>query len=91
MDSAGSRSKGKKAKPSTPEKTPVRGKSAPRADVARLVEVDPDERHRMIALAAYYRAERRGFTNGDPLQDWLEAEAEVTVQLQGAATGRPAS
>ena len=26
---------------------------------------------------AYYRAERRGFTGGDPVQDWLEAEVEI--------------
>jgi len=91
MDNPGSRSKGKKTKPSAPEKAPVRRKSAPSAAVATRVEVDQDERHRMIALAAYYRAERRGFTNGDPLQDWLQAEAEVNGQLQGAVTGRPAS
>ncbi|HXV77304.1 MAG TPA: DUF2934 domain-containing protein [Candidatus Polarisedimenticolaceae bacterium] len=34
-------------------------------------------RHEMIAEAAYYRAERRGFVGGDPADDWREAEAEV--------------
>jgi hypothetical protein len=34
-------------------------------------------RREMIAVAAYYRAERRGFTPGDPLNDWVEAEAEI--------------
>jgi hypothetical protein len=36
----------------------------------------PAERHRLIAEAAYRRAERRGFA-GDPLSDWLEAEREI--------------
>ena len=35
----------------------------------------------MIARAAYFRAERRGFADGCALQDWLEAEAEVDAKL----------
>jgi hypothetical protein len=35
----------------------------------------------MIAEAAYYRAQQRGFRGGDPLQDWIEAEAEVSTRL----------
>ena len=35
-------------------------------------------RQQMIAEAAYYRAERRGFEPGHELEDWLAAEAEVT-------------
>lgn len=31
----------------------------------------------MIREAAYYRAERRGFTAGHELEDWLAAEEEV--------------
>jgi hypothetical protein len=31
----------------------------------------------MIAQAAYLRAEARGFTPGQELEDWLSAEAEV--------------
>lgn len=31
----------------------------------------------MIAAAAYYRAEQRGFAAGHELEDWLAAEAEV--------------
>jgi di/tripeptidase len=45
-------------------------------------KVAPDERHRMIAEAAYYRAERRGFKDGDAFRDWCEAEAEVDAQLR---------
>ncbi len=37
------------------------------------------DRHKMIAAAAYFRAEKRGFKgNGaDTVQDWLEAEVEI--------------
>ena len=35
------------------------------------------ERREMISVAAYYRAERRGFAPGGADQDWLAAEAEI--------------
>lgn len=37
----------------------------------------PEQRHRMIAEAAYLRAERRGFQGGCPLEDWFAAEGEI--------------
>jgi hypothetical protein len=43
--------------------------------------VDAETRDRMIAEAAYYRAEERGFVSGYELEDWLEAEAEVDAAL----------
>lgn len=30
-----------------------------------------------IALAAYYKAEKRGFAPGQELNDWLEAEHDI--------------
>ena len=36
-----------------------------------------DERRAMIAEAAYYLAERRGFKPGHELEDWLAAEAQI--------------
>ncbi|MEW6168396.1 MAG: DUF2934 domain-containing protein [Pseudomonadota bacterium] len=38
-------------------------------------------RQTMIAEAAYYRASRRGFVDGDPVEDWLSAEREIDQQL----------
>lgn len=38
---------------------------------------DPARQRALIAEAAYYRAERRGFSPGHELDDWLQAEAEV--------------
>ncbi len=42
----------------------------------------PEQRTAMIQMAAYLRAERRGFQGGDPAQDWLEAEREVDAILR---------
>ncbi len=40
----------------------------------------------MVAVAAYYRAEQRGFSGGSEVEDWLAAEADVE-RLLGAASG----
>ncbi len=42
-----------------------------------------DDRHAVIAEAAYYRAERRGFAPGHELEDWLAAEAQIDKRLTG--------
>lgn len=39
--------------------------------------VSSDQREQMIAEAAYYRALQRGFSGGDPVEDWLQAEREI--------------
>jgi len=44
---------------------------------------DAAARTQTIAFAAYLRAERRGFTPGGELDDWLQAEAELdTLQAK---------
>ncbi len=51
--------------------------------------VGPETRAAMIAEAAYYRAEKRGFASGHETEDWLAAEAEVdAILLRGASTTR---
>lgn len=47
--------------------------------------VDVEQRHHMIEEAAYFLAEHRGFEGGDPLQDWLVAEAEINTVLRGVS------
>lgn len=37
----------------------------------------PEERYNRIAEAAYLRAAARRFEGGDPMQDWLDAEADL--------------
>lgn len=61
---------------------PAKPKSAPKSKPAGTVapqpaRLAPEQRYRMIAEAAYFRAERRGFLGGDELRDWLDAEAEI--------------
>ena len=36
----------------------------------------------MIAEAAYYKAEQRGFIPGFEEEDWLQAESEIIAMLQ---------
>lgn len=45
------------------------------------VHMSPEERYRLVAEAAYLRAEQRGFNGGDPTADWLAAEAEIDAAL----------
>lgn len=40
-----------------------------------------EEIHRLIAEAAYLRAQARGFAPGHELEDWLEAEKEIMMRL----------
>ncbi|MDF1562334.1 MAG: DUF2934 domain-containing protein, partial [Deltaproteobacteria bacterium] len=43
--------------------------------------VTPLMRHRMIAEAAYFEAEHRGFAPGRELDDWLEGERQIDAWL----------
>jgi Protein of unknown function (DUF2934) len=47
-------------------------------------EASPEEIRRLIAEAAYYRAQERGFEPGHELDDWIEAESEVMGRINGA-------
>lgn len=57
------------AKPTLPDQTAASG------------AVSPEARSRMVAEAAYYIAEHRGFAKGSPLEDWLAAEAQINTML----------
>lgn len=54
-------------------------------DIVRMAQVEAEhrahERHDMVAIAAYFRAQKRGFEPGHELEDWIAAEAEV-VHIQ---------
>ena len=45
-----------------------------RSTMSWIADVMPS---RGVAIAAYYRAEQRGFAPGYDLEDWLEAEARI--------------
>ena len=59
---------------------PKQGNSESRPGSVPIISAQ--ERRTLIARAAYFRAEKRGFAPGGELQDWVEAEAEV-LQLIG--------
>jgi hypothetical protein len=78
---------------------PNRGSTSPVAPVgfrvmlpagggAMVTHVTAVQRQRMIAEAAYFLAQHRGFTDGDALQDWLVAEAEIDRVLAAQAGRR---
>lgn len=78
--------KAKSARATTKRKSSLKktaGKSAAASSHAIGAYYGPDSeaRRAMIADAAYYRAERRGFGHGGELDDWLEAEREVERRL----------
>lgn len=70
-------------KAATTDATPRRAasKTTPAMSGSPTRAVSAEEREKMIAQAAYLRAEQRGFSGGDPVADWLEAEAEIDSRL----------
>jgi hypothetical protein len=58
--------------------------------MSEMRTVSAPRRREMIAEAAYYRAEKRGFTGGDPVADWVAAEAEVDALLEAGRAPRTA-
>jgi hypothetical protein len=62
-----------------PTKKKVARKPTVIATVAPAVY--PDQRHQLIQLAAYYIAERRGFTGVSSDEDWLQAEQDVDALI----------
>jgi hypothetical protein len=42
--------------------------------------IDLDEYREMVAVNAYYRAEKRGFKPGHEMDDWFEAEKDIKSQ-----------
>ena len=53
----------------------------PTTDCETGGDVTPEERWNMIAEAAYYIAEKRGFSDGHPAEDWRMAETEIDAML----------
>lgn len=48
--------------------------------------IDRSQLDEMISVAAYFRAEQRGFAPGDELDDWFRAEAEYLYQADTTGT-----
>jgi len=52
---------------------------------------DAVPREQLIAVAAYFRAELRGFAPGNEMSDWLDAEADVEHMLGSNVTASGSS
>jgi hypothetical protein len=69
--------------PATPLPVVKKAAAKPRVSKAASPKASPkitvsdEQRARYVEVAAFYIAERRGFTAGNPTDDWLAAEAEV--------------
>jgi hypothetical protein len=66
---------------SAPAKRSARKRVAATAEPGYSKFVDPTQRAALIARAAYFRAQNRGFAPGHEQADWLAAEAEVDAEL----------
>lgn len=69
------------------EPKPARAKAAAKAKPA-ILPISAEHRRHYIELAAFYIAERRGFSGGNSLEDWLQAEAEIDQLLQQGKINR---
>jgi hypothetical protein len=59
-------------------------RTTPRASITGAnLKLKGEDRQLLIAEAAYFRAERRGFQPGRELEDWLAAEIEIDALLGG--------
>jgi hypothetical protein len=59
-------------------------------ETTTVMRPTPEELQRLIAEAAYYRAQRRGFEPGYEIEDWLAAEAETRERLDRQENARVA-
>jgi hypothetical protein len=51
--------------------------------------VTSDEKKRMVAEAAYFRFANRNFSRGDPVEDWVMAEADIENSLKIFCSVKP--
>jgi len=80
---AAGRSAARKVATSAAGRTGLGSRRGPAGRLERPAQpVTPEQRHQMIAEAAYFLSLRRGFGGDAEMRDWLEAEAEVDARLQ---------
>jgi hypothetical protein len=65
------------AKPAAKAAPASVGASKAKPKAAAKPALSADQRNNYVEVAAFYIAERRGFTLGNPADDWSAAEAEV--------------
>lgn len=65
------------SKPAAKESSPSKAPSTKKRDK----QITAEQRYCMIAEAAYYIAEKRGFAPGDAGKDWSKAETQIQAML----------
>ena len=73
-------------KPVTP--APINTPVKPAAASTKAAPLTPAERMKMIAEAAYFIAEKHGFSNGRELTDWTAAEKQVDALINNVSNKR---
>jgi hypothetical protein len=79
--------------PAAARKEPAKprvAKPKPSARTDVVTSRAPQEKLRMVEMAAYFRAERRGFEPGHEIEDWIAAEAEIDAQFAAVPEKKPA-
>ncbi len=80
--------KPKPAPKAAPKSTPkAAAAKPPRSRTKKPAGVPAEQRRHYVEMAAYYIAERRGFAPGNPLEDWVQAEAEIDRLLAEGRLG----
>ena len=49
--------------------------------INNIASINNDDRRRMVAEAAYFRAQHHAFKSDDINDDWYQAEAEIDAML----------
>jgi hypothetical protein len=89
MDETKSRARPRKSAAKTAAKKVAPAKAAAAQRPPKAAPSVPVDRESMVRIAAYLRAERRGFAPGYEIEDWLAAEAEVTERCPGTPAVPP--
>ena len=74
--------KAAKKKVASVKKSAVK-KVAKKSTTPSSLDITPEERWKMVAVAAYHKAEKRNFEPGNELEDWTESEKEIDKFLHG--------
>ena len=68
------------AKPAAEKKAPAKKAAAPKKIAKKAPSLSAGDRYKMIEVAAYYLAEKNGFS-GNTVDYWIAAEIEIDKKL----------
>jgi hypothetical protein len=89
MDETKSRPRPRKTAAKTVAKKVAPAKAEAAKRPPKAAPSAPADRESLVRMAAYLRAERRGFAPGYEIEDWLAAEAEVHERQEARSAAQP--